>query len=146
MPLGENNTRTFHRTLYSGAGMLQTVTVLKRGNDQKQGTVTTFKLFECRWSKITKEGETIQADMVAEHKRVLHIPRIEMDRVGIGYFNVLDRFIDRNGRYWQPEAMEAGEIEIKLLENHWCVPCLRVDPPKDPNQGYGPLVTTSPCE
>ena len=123
-----DNQRTFHRTLY-GPGILETVTLLKRGNDQKQGTVTSYTLYDCRWSMIHKTGNTIQVNMLVWDKRTLHIPIIEMERIGVTFFNPLDRFVDAEGRYWQPEA--TTELTVKLLQQHWCVDCLPVNPPNE---------------
>jgi hypothetical protein len=124
MPLNEKNTRTFHRTLYGGTGMLQTVTLLKRDDDQRQGNVTAYKLFQVRWSRIFKTGEPILGDMSSSHTRTVHLPRIELDRVGVAHINALDRFVDREGVTWQPES--TTNITVKLFQNHICVVCLRV--------------------
>jgi hypothetical protein len=126
MPLRPGLVRTFHRTLF--AGWNQMVTLLKRGDDQNEGTVTQYKLFNCRWSMIASTGEMIQADMTADHRRILHIPRIELDYNGIPYINSLDIFVDSTqGRYWQKEA--TTEQHSKLSEQHLDIFCLRVDPP-----------------
>lgn len=130
MPLGENNLKTFHRLLYSGKGMLQRVTLLKRDFDQRMGTVTSFLLFGCRWSRMWKTGQPIQEDMLSDHTREIHIPVIELSRVGVNIKNInpADRFIDREGRYWQPESPQT--ITLQLLQTHLCVACVRIDPPK----------------
>jgi hypothetical protein len=125
VPLNRNNTRTFHRALYAGLGMLQAVTLLKRDDNQRQGTVTEYKLFQCRWTRITRLGQTIEGDIQSDNRRTLHIPRIEMDRIGISYFNPLDRFVDEKGRTWQPES--PSTITIQLFENWTKIDCTRVD-------------------
>ena len=136
MPLGPNNTRVFHRTLYSNE--LKTIVLLKRGDDQSEGTVTAYKLFECRRSRINKSGEPYQGDMASDHSTRWHIPRTELDRVGVAYINGLDRFVERSDaqqgspsyglvRYWAPEDGQA--IDIALFENYVHVDCLRIDPP-----------------
>src|SRR4051812_11629321 len=125
MPMRPENQRTFDRHLY--AGWLQTVTLLKRDDDQRQGTVTSYKVFNCRWSKIHKAGEPIQKDMSSSHSRRLHIPNIELDRIGIDHLNALDRFIDKQGRHWQAESNQT--ITKQLGEVHTHLDCLRVDPP-----------------
>lgn len=122
MPLNRYNTRTFHRTLYGG-GILETVTLLKRNDDLQQGTVRALKLFECRWGQITRTGETIAGDITSDHRRTIHIPVTELKRVGVAYINAADRFVDQDGRTWQPESPTV--ITVKLLENHVCVDCLR---------------------
>ena len=127
MPLRANNQRTFHRCLYSG--ILQTIVVLKRNDDQQQGTVRSIKMFQVRQSMQTKTGEAIQGDMSSDVRCSWHIPKIEMDRVGIAYFNVLDRIVDKHNRYWQPEAPQT--ITNKLFEDHYCLDCVRIDPPNN---------------
>lgn len=126
MPLTRFNQRTFHRTLF--AGWLETVTLLKRGDDQKTNIVTRFVFYETWWGRIFKTGEPIQEDMVVGHRRLLHIPVIELEKHGITHLSNLDRFIDEKCRYWEPEA--TTEIVIKLGEQHFDVNCLRVDPPR----------------
>lgn len=125
MPLNRRNQRVFHRTLF--AGMNQTVTLLKRGDDLQQGTVTAYTLFQVRRSLISKTGEQIVGGTQSDHRCIWHIPRVEMDRVGVTYINSADRIVDQEGRYWQPEA--TTEIVDKLLELHLDLQCLRIDPP-----------------
>lgn len=130
MAINEKNQRSFHRKLYAGTGMLQTVTCLKREDDQRQGVVRSVTLYQCRWSKIYKTGEPLQQDMATSHMRTLHVPRKEMDRTGINYFNATDTFVDRDGRHWRPESPQT--ITTKLLEVHVCIDCVRCDPPGGP--------------
>lgn len=124
-------TRNFHRTLYGGAGYLESVSLLKRDDDQQQGTVAAHTLYECRRSSITKTGEPIQHDMAEEHRTVWHIPRTELDRVGVNYIGVLDRIVQLEGveagSVWQPESDTL--IEIKLFANHVHFIAKRTDPP-----------------
>ena len=122
MPMNRMNTRTFHRFLY--AGMLETITLLKRNDNQQQGTVTSYIVHQCRRGQIFKTGETLAGDMISDHRTTWHFPRTELDRIGINYLNPADRIVDGKGRYWQPES--TTEIRIKLFENHLCVDCLRV--------------------
>lgn len=117
--------KSFHRVLF--AGWNETVTLLKRNDDQQQGTVRTLTLFQCRRGKILKTGQTIQGDMVSDHRTTWHIAAKELERVGVSYLNNLDRIVDSKGRYWQPES--PIDIEVKLGEVHTDVACLRVDPP-----------------
>lgn len=119
MPLNKDNTRTFHRTLY--AGQLETVTLLKRDDDQQEGTVRSVVLFDVRFSRIRKAGQPLRGDVSTGLFREIHIPRIQLDRVGVAYINVLDRFVDQSGRTWQPETDQP--IQVKLFENHVCVMC-----------------------
>lgn len=126
MPLNPRNTRTFYRTLY--AQEMETVTLLKRKDDMLQGTVTKYKVFNCRHSVYTKTGESIEGEATSEFRVTWHIPQVELDRIGISYLNPLDRIIDKKGRYWQPESGET--LTRKLWEGHYCVGCVSINPPK----------------
>ena len=125
MPINRYNQRRFHQHLF--AGMLETVTVLKRNDNQQQGTVRSLTLFQCRRDFIVKDGQTIQGDMNVGSRTVWHIPLIEMERTGINHWNPLDRIVDSENRYWQPEAPQT--IDERLFSVHYCLSCLRVDPP-----------------
>lgn len=129
MPLRPDNQRTFHRTLY--AGWNETVTLLKRGDDMLGSIVTTHLLFDVRPGQIWKTGEPIAGQMASDHRRTWHIPRIELDRVGVNYINALDRIVDKDGRYWQPES--TTRIGDKLGMQHIDVDCLLTDPPVGPS-------------
>lgn len=128
MPMRKNNTRGFNRRLY--AGELQTITLLKRDNDQKEGTVTAYVLYDCRCEKIHKRGQPIQGDMSIDHQTIWHIPSEQLRRVGVNYINVLDRFVDKHHRFWQPESGQL--IVTRLFENQCFISCCRVDPPSPP--------------
>lgn len=139
MPISRQNQRTFMRRLYAGTGMLKTVTLLKRNNDQQEGVVTAYTLFKVRRSLIVKTREPIFGDMMADHRSTWHIPRSEMYRVGLTDINPADRIVEAPDysynpaqvRYWQPESNTT--ISIKLMETHIDVPCFRVDPPSITN-------------
>ena len=122
MPLRHGNTRTFHRTLFGG--FLETITLLKRKDDQQQGTVTSYTLFQCRRGLIIKTGEPLAGDMSSDHRTVWHLPRIELDRIGVPYISAADRIVDSQGRVWQPES--TTQIEDKLFENQLAIQCLRI--------------------
>ena len=124
MPMNARNQRTFHRTLY--AGMLEKITLLKRNDNQQQGTVRAITLYQCRRSMIFKKGQTIAGDELSDHRVTWHIPRVELDRVGVAFLNPLDIIKDNKNRYWQPESPTT--ITVKLFEVHVCVDCLRADP------------------
>ena len=130
MPLTRRNTRTFHRSLY--AGELESIEILKRDDDQRQGTVRRVKLFQCRRSRIERSGQMVQSDNQFDHHTIWHIPRIELDRTGIDHLNPIDRIIQLEGREkgftWQPEATTI--IAEKLFGNMMALVCLRTDPPK----------------
>ena len=106
---------------------MQTVTLLKRGDDQQQGIITNYTLFGCRRGQITKTGQTLQGDMVSNHQTTWHIPQSELDHVGVTYLNVLDRILDPDGNYWQPESDTT--LTQKLFKNHYCVECYLRNPP-----------------
>jgi hypothetical protein len=81
---------------------------------------------------IFKTGETIQGDMSADHRTTWHIPRIELDRIGIAYLNAADRirqdFGNEKGSYWMPDA--ETRISVKLGSVEIDLDCTRVDPPR----------------
>lgn len=125
MSMNKSNTRTFHRRLF--AGMLETIRLIKREDDQREGVTRSYTLFQCRRSLMTKTGEPIRGEMTSDHRCRWHIPRTELDRVGIGYLNHLDTIVDGNGRFWQTES--TTEIDVKMFSNHVDLACVRVDPP-----------------
>lgn len=126
MPIRFNNQGHFHRTLF--AGIHQTVTLLKRDDNQQMGTVTPHKLFNVWHGRIEHTGNTIQGSMNVGDSTIWHIPATELKRVGITYLNPLDRIVDKQGRYWHPEREQM--IDSNALEFHTDVNCLRIDPPK----------------
>ncbi len=107
--------------------VLQSVTLLKRGDDQAEGTVTAYTLHQCRPSKQYKDGQPIQGNWAVGSRVVWHIPVVELERHGINYLNVLDRIVDEQNQYWQPESPQ--EIIYKLIRSHWCLDCIKVNPP-----------------
>jgi len=128
MPLNPSNTRVFHRTLY--AQMLQTIVLLKRGDDQQQGTVTALVLYDCRPKKVYKTGEPLLGDMSANHRLTWQIPRVELERVSVNYINAADRIqqtVRGEIRLWQPES--TTDLTIQLYENYLNIDCLRCDSP-----------------
>jgi len=122
--LNKITTRTFHRKLY--AGELETITLLKRNDDQGQTTVRSLKIFNVRKSPIVKTGQTIQGEMSSDERTVWHLFSVELENAGVDYINNLDRIVDSQGRYWQPESTVS--IVRKLFENESHVECMRVDP------------------
>lgn len=124
MPMTRANSVDFHLRLY--AGELQDVVLLKRGDDQKEGTVTAFQLFSCWRDNISKTGQPIQGDMAASHSTRWLIPSSELVRVGVNYLNVLDRIVDQYNMYWQPES--GQDLTLSQFENYYWVACIRVDP------------------
>jgi hypothetical protein len=128
MPMNKRNVRSFHKFLY--AGQLETVTILKRNPDLNASVVTAYDLFNCRWSRLTKRGQQLDGEDTSNYRRTLHIPRAELDRVGVNYINALDRFIDQENRYWQAESQLT--ITVKLFQQHICVECFSINPPSNP--------------
>ncbi len=128
MPLRQNNTRLQHRRIM--AGWLQTITLQKRGNDQREGDMENHTLFGCWREDITKSGEPIQRSMSVNHSTTWHIPVSELKRVGVNYLNVNDRFVNVEfglQMYWNPESDQT--IALDLFGNMYDVQCLRIDPP-----------------
>jgi hypothetical protein len=129
MTLTRKTTRHFHKTLY--AGMLQKIYLIKRDADQGQGTTRTLTLFQCRRSMAYVTGEPLRAGFTSNQRCTWHIPRVEMDRVGVDYISALDRIVDPEdqvgeaGVTWMPES--GTQIVVKLFGNHICVDCLRTD-------------------
>lgn len=137
MVLRKANTRTQYRRLW--AGKSKKVTLLKRDNDQRQGTVRAVTLFDClpAAAGATKTGEAFQGDMSSNMSMTWNIPVEELKRAGVEYLNALDRIVEttddggavlEHPRYWQPEGTTS--ITVTMLENLVRVDCLRVDPPR----------------
>ena len=133
MVLRKYNTRTSYR--YILGAVTKPITLLKRDDDQRQGVVRAVRIWYCRRGEITKTGQTLQGDMVTEHKTTWHIPQVELVRAGVQYLNALDRIVEyvddgnvpiNPPRTWQPESTTL--IEVKLFENWVSIECLRVDP------------------
>ncbi len=126
MPLGPNTSYSIHRGLY--AGIFRQVTLFKRADDQREADVRVLHLFECRRSSIHKAGEPIQGDMASYHRTTWHIPKIELDRVGVHHINAIDRIYDPIlGEWWQAESPQT--ISEKLFGNMVNIDCTRIDPP-----------------
>ena len=102
--------------------MLEKITLLKRNDNQQQGTVTSYILFQCRISPtLNRTGQTIQGSMLVGDRAMWYIPRVELKRVGVNYLNDLDRIVDKQGRVWCPTALTY--LEAHTFENHifvWC--------------------------
>ena len=108
----------------SFGGQTETVTLLKRNDDQQEGTVTSYLVFRARHSKFEKTEEPLAGSMTATYKTIWHLPRVELDRIGIGYLNSADRIVDLRGWQWQPESTTV--IVESLFMNEIDVYCLRV--------------------
>ena len=130
MPLNRSTTRHFYRTLY--ATEMETVKLYKRDDELRQGVVTVYMVFNARRSRIFKTGEVIQGDESSDHTCLWHIPRAELDRIGVHYLSAADRIVQTQGReagaVWQPEANTM--IEVKLFGNMVNLACKRTDFPK----------------
>lgn len=124
MPLKRRNQHVFHRKLY--AGQLERITLLKRGDDQQEGTVVAYTLYQCRRGNITKSGEAIYLDVPAFDYIQWLIPCVELRRIGVNYLNVLDRIVDQFGAFYQAESPET--MTLAIFDNYYVVPSRRVDP------------------
>lgn len=131
MPIDKYNTRTFYKYLYDGVGMLETVTILKRGDDQQEGTVTAIRVFRCRHRNIAKSGEPLYGEVPVSETTTWHLPSEQLRFAGITHINAADRIVDKNNRYWAPLA--DNHIQMNTFENHVMVDCQRVDPPNNVN-------------
>lgn len=118
------NTQVFHRGLYRG--QMETVILLKRGDDQQEGTVIQHTLFQVRRSNLSKSGEAIAFDVPASTAIQWLIPCTELRRVGVNYLNVLDRIVDKYQMWWEPESPQ--NIELAIFDNYYIVNAIRVDP------------------
>lgn len=133
MPLRKYSTHRLYRVF--GGYRTKTVTLLKRNDDQQQGTVRSLLVFNARRGAIHKAGETLQGDMVVDHRTEWYLPVEELKRVGVAYLNNLDRVLEKTDdggvpispwRFWQVESTTT--IDINLFENWVVLHCLRVDP------------------
>lgn len=127
MPLNRRNTQVYHRRLY--AGQLETVTIYKRGDDLKEGTVTAYQIFQARRGNIHKGGQPIQGDLAVIHTVQWLLPCVELRRVGINYSNVIDRIVDKFNMWWQPESPQ--DITLAIFDNYYIINCVRIDPPNN---------------
>ena len=121
MPLRDYNTRILHRRTYGG-NMVK-ITLLKRGDDQAMGTVTSYTLFQCRIRSRQHTGEPIRTSLAAGDRSEWMVPACELARVGIDHINALDRIVGPDGQVWQPEAPEG--IHIRLFTNIISIPVRR---------------------
>ena len=128
MPLRKNNTRDIHRKLF--AGETETITLLKRDNDQREGVVRAIILRHCRRSIVYKQSQPIQGEMSAQEYATWHLASEDLRKAGVNYINVLDRIVDGQNRFWQPESNVP--ITVKLFENEVDIMTWRVDPPSPP--------------
>ena len=124
MALSKYKTHTFYRTLY--AGIAEKVSLLKRDDDQRAGTVRAVTLFFAKKGTATKTANAIHGDMSAHHSCTWMLPVQELKQAGVAYINALDRIVDKTGKFWQPEA--TTNIVLDAFENYVTVDCLRVDP------------------
>lgn len=124
--MNSRNQQSFHRRLFSGQN--ETVTILKRDDNQGQGTVRAVKVFQVRKSMLYKTGETIQGEENSNWRTTWHLPLVELKRAGIAYINPADRIVQKDGNHWQPESTTM--ITTKLMRQHVDVECLSVNPPK----------------
>lgn len=112
------------RNLYSG--QLEKVTLFAREPNMKASVTHPVILYDCRWSRIVKAGQQLDDEQTSDMNRMLHIPRAELQRVGVNYINPIYQFMDQEGRYWQAES--DTPIVSQLWENVIDVNCHRIDP------------------
>lgn len=124
MPMRRINSHVFHRRLYSG--QLQKITILKRNDDQAEGTVTRYELYQCRRGNLNKYGEAINLDVPAFETTQWLIPCVELRRVGINYLNVIDRIVDQFNMWWQPES--GDPIDLNIFDQYYSILARRIDP------------------
>ena len=133
MVLRKYNVLTANRYLYGA--IAKPVTLLKRNDDQQQGTVRAVQLWDCRRGRIVKTGQTLQGDMSSDHRADWHIPAVQLINAGVNWLNALDRFVEKYDdgmiplnpwRFWQAES--DTNIDVRLFETWIVVSCLRVDP------------------
>lgn len=122
-----NNSKTYHRRVF--AGQLQRLTLIKRDDDQQEGTQRTLTIFQAWRSEVSKSGEPIQAGMAATQTVTWYVPKTELDRVGVDHVNVLDRLIDKQygTGVWQPESDQ--QINTHLWGNYVEVNCVSLKAP-----------------
>jgi hypothetical protein len=103
--------RNFYVRLYAGFNQSKT-TLLHRNDDQLEGTVTAYTLYN-QWAKrILHTGQPSQGSMGVGDSRGWLIARAELDRVGVNYINAGDVLVDETGRKW---LIESGDnITIQL--------------------------------
>lgn len=124
MPLKRRNQHVFSRKLY--AGQMERIILLKRGDDQQEGTVTPYTIYTARRGNITKSGEAINLDVPAFEYVQWLIPCIELRRIGVNYLNVLDTIVDQFNMWWNPESPET--MTLAVFDNYYLIPARRVDP------------------
>lgn len=133
MVIRRSNTTVFDRTLY--AGETEKVRLYKRGDDQRQGTVVAYILFNCRHTHVAKDGETIENDTSSGMRTTWFIPLRELRRHGITYLNAADRIEQLTGkeagRQWIPESTTS--ITESLFGNMIVVDCLVYRPRRATN-------------
>ncbi len=128
--LRRETSRTSTRKVF-GPGITETVTLLKRDDDQRQGVVRALTIYGARRSAIAKGGETIQGDNTVDHRTVWHLPLRRLQEVGVAYISALDRIVQtreglEKGWTWEPEGTTM--IDVKLLGAEIDLACLRTDP------------------
>lgn len=141
MLLDRTNVNLIHLTLY-GPNILEPIQILIRGDDQKEGTITKYTIFNARRSGLSKRGQAIFGEMSSDHRCTWHIPRIELQQNGIAYTNVLTQIIDVSNRWWEPESGDT--ILHKVWSEHVCLPCVRIDPPGNVVMNEVPSIPVSP--
>ena len=118
MPMRRESTHVWHRRLYGG--QLEKVTLLKRDDDQAEGTVRALIVYQMRRKMIFRAGEPLQGDITSTHHISWVFPKVELRRLGVAYISAIDRIVDSFGRTWQPESttridQDVGEFHRRGL-------------------------------
>ena len=95
-----------------------TITLLKRSNDQAQGTVTSYQLYQCRRRpSMFHTGEPIEFHTGSADYAEFMIPKRELEAVGLTSLdlNAGDRIRDVDGYLWQIEANDVIRIRLANL-------------------------------
>lgn len=126
MLIDRTNCTQIHLTLY-GPNILEPVTIYIRGDDQAEGTLTKYTIYNARRAVATKRGQAIFGEMSSDYHTTWHFSRYDLNLNGIKYINVLTMIVDSSNRWWQPESPDG--ITQKVDGGHVCVECVRIDPP-----------------
>jgi hypothetical protein len=124
MVIRRDNQQTFHRHMF--AGISQPITVWKREDYPNRSVIHQLRIFDCWRSTIRRFGEQYSmGDQVSNHHVTWHIPVIELRKYNVTTFNMLDKIVEDDQTFWQPEAPKV--IVYDLMSNYFDVECVRVE-------------------
>jgi len=81
MPLNKHNCRVFHRTLF--AGILETVTLLKRNDDQQENVVQSYVLFQCLLPDNQISGDFVGASKTRYSGEAVKLQTLSGTQLGV---------------------------------------------------------------